>query len=328
VNVASGAEVRTGILLSNLGTPDAPTPAAVRRYLREFLSDRRVVNLPPLLWQPILHGLVLPRRPQRSAHAYQQIWSEEGSPLLAITQHQAEALRAGFADRPDIVIALGMRYGNPSIAQALDELHAARIQRLLVLPLYPQYSSATTASTFDEIARCLRQWIDQPDVHFFSDYHDRPWYIAALIASIREAWREQAPAQRLLFSFHGMPTRTRDAGDPYYERCMMTARLLASALDLPQERWHVTFQSRFGAAEWLQPYTDKTLVEWAAVGVESVDVVCPGFSADCLETLEEIAMTNRDLFLQAGGKHYRYIPALNARADHVAGLREMISQCL
>lgn len=320
--------MRTGILLSNLGTPDAPTPAAVRRYLREFLSDRRVVDLPPLIWQPILHGVVLPLRPKRSAHGYRRIWSEEGSPLLAITRRQAEALRARFADRPDVAIAVGMRYGSPSIAAALDTLRAARIRRLLVLPLYPQYSSATTASTFDEVARCLRRWIDQPDLHFFSDYHDRPWYIAALAASIRDAWRERPPAERLLFSFHGMPARTREAGDPYYERCLATADMVAAALDLPRERWQVAFQSRFGAAEWLQPYTDRTLTEWAAAGVKSVDVVCPGFSADCLETLEEIAMTDRDLFMGAGGESYRYIPALNARADHIEGLRTLVAEWL
>lgn len=318
--------VRTGVLLVNLGTPDAPTPAAVRRYLREFLSDRRVVDLPPLLWQPILHGIVLPLRPRRSAHAYQRIWTEEGSPLLAITQHQAEALRARLADRPEVTVAVGMRYGKPSMADALSVLRAARVRRLLVLPLYPQYSSATTASTFDEVARCLRRWIDQPDLHFLSDYHDRPWYVAALADSIRDAWRERPPAERLLFSFHGMPARTREAGDPYCDRCLETARRVAGALGLAGNRWQVAFQSRFGAAEWLQPYTDRTLVEWAQAGVKSVDVVCPGFSADCLETLEEIAMTDRDLFLNAGGESYRYIPALNVRPDHVEGLAEMVGE--
>lgn len=313
----------TGILLSNLGTPDAPTPAAVRRYLREFLSDRRVVNLPPLLWLPILYGVVLPLRPRKSAHAYQRIWTAAGSPLLTIAREQEAALRARFAGRPDVSIALGMRYGTPSIAEALNALRAAGIARLLVLPLYPQYSSATTASTFDAVADCLRGWIDQPDLHFVSDYHDRTWYIEALAASIREAWRERPPAQRLLFSFHGMPQRSRLAGDPYHDRCQRTARLVAAALELPEDRWQVTFQSRFGAAEWLQPYTDQTLGELARAGISSVDLVCPGFSADCLETLEEIAMLNRDVFLEAGGSDYRYIPALNARADHIEGLAAM-----
>ncbi len=324
----SDGAVRTGILLSNLGTPDAPTPAAVRRYLREFLSDRRVVNLPPLLWWPILYGVVLPLRPRKSAHAYQRIWTEEGSPLLTIAREQEAALRERFAGRSDVTIALGMRYGTPSIPAALETLRASHITRLLVLPLYPQYSSATTASTFDAVADCLRGWIEQPDLHFIADYHDQPWYIAALAASIREAWRERPPAQRLLFSFHGMPQRTRLAGDPYHDRCQRTARLVATALELPDERWQVTFQSRFGAAEWLQPYTDQTLRELAASGVASVDLVCPGFSADCLETLEEIAMLNRDVFIEAGGSDYRYIPALNARADHVEGLAGVVEEWL
>lgn len=322
----SRAAVATGVLISNLGTPDAPTPAAVRRYLREFLSDRRVVDLPPALWWPILYGIVLTTRPRRSAHAYQRIWTGEGSPLLTISRRQEQALRERLAGRPGLTIALGMRYGEPSVAAAMEKLRAAGVRRLLVLPLYPQYSSAATASTFDAVSRRLQRWIYQPDVHFLSDYHDRPWYIAALAASIREAWREQPPADRLLFSFHGMPRRTRDAGDPYYGRCEATARLVAQALELPEGRWQVAFQSRFGAAEWLQPYTDRTLLEWAKAGVGSVDVVCPGFSADCLETLEEIALLNRDAFLGAGGKAYRYIPALNERPDHIEGLAGMIDE--
>ena len=322
----SAGAAGTGVLITNLGTPDAPTPAAVRRYLREFLSDRRVVDLPPALWWPILYGIVLTARPRRSAHAYQRIWTDEGSPLLVISRRQEEALRERFADRPGVTIALAMRYGEPSIPAAMEKLRAAGMRRLLVLPLYPQYSSATTASTFDAVSRCMRGWINQPDVHFLSDYHDRPWYITALAASIREAWQAQPPSERLLFSFHGMPQRTRLAGDPYHDRCQETARLVARALDLPDGRWQVTFQSRFGAAEWLQPYTDQTLLEWAKGGVSSVDVVCPGFSADCLETLEEIAMLNRDAFIEAGGKSYRYIPALNERPDHVEGLVGIIDE--
>lgn len=320
---------RTGLLLANLGTPDAPTPEAVRRYLRQFLSDRRVVDLPPLLWQPILHGLVLPLRPRRSARNYQHIWTEEGSPLLAISRRQADRLQARLAAderTAGVLVALGMRYGEPSIPSAIQLLRAAGVDRILILPLYPQYSSATNASTFDAVAASLRRAPYVPELCLLGDYHDQPWYIEALAASVREAWQTQPPSERLLMSFHGMPEKTRAAGDPYHARCLTTARLLARALELPGERWQMSFQSRFGAAEWLRPYTDQTLREWAKSGIGSVDVICPGFSADCLETLEEIAITNRELFLGAGGKEYRYIPALNDREDHVEGLAGMVGE--
>jgi ferrochelatase len=310
----------TGVLLSNLGTPDAPTPGAVRRYLREFLSDRRVVGLHPLVWRPILEGWVLRTRPGRSAHAYSRIWTAEGSPLLVISRRQEAALRARFSDRNDVAIALGMRYGNPSIVAALRALRDAGAERLIVLPLYPQTSSATTASTFDAVATALRSWIRVPGLCFIDHYHHQPWYIRAVAASIREAWTIEPPGRRLLFSFHGMPRHTEDAGDPYAAQCRDTARMVARELGLAEDRWSLAFQSRFGAAEWLRPYTDQTLKELGAAGAGSVDVVCPGFSADCLETLEEIAMTDRDIFLAAGGKRYRYIPALNDRADHIEGL--------
>ncbi len=315
---------KTGILISNLGTPDAPTATAVRRYLREFLSDRRVVNLPPLLWWPILNGIILTVRPRKSAHAYSRVWREDGSPLLAISKQQLAALEAHFAGRDDLVFALGMRYGNPSIRSAMEALRDAGAGRVIVLPLYPQYSSATTASTFDAVANAVRRWISVPGVHFIDHYYDQTWYPRALAASIREAWQQEPPAERLLFSFHGMPRVTRDAGDPYYDQCDRTARAVVRELDLSPERWAMTFQSRFGAQEWLQPYTDKTLETWARDGVGSVDVVCPGFSADCLETLEEIAMLNRDAFMEAGGRRYRYIPALNSRDDHISGLAGII----
>lgn len=316
---------RTGVLLANLGTPDAPTPAAVRRYLRQFLSDRRVVDLPPLVWWPILYGIVLPLRPRRSAANYQRIWTPDGSPLLAISRRQTEALRARLAER-DMPVALGMRYGEPSIPSAIDELRSKGVDQILVLPLYPQYSSATTASTFDAVAAALRRAPYVPELCLLGDYHDQPWYIEALANSVREAWAERDPAERLIMSFHGMPARTREAGDPYHERCQTTARLLAKALDLSEERWAMTFQSRFGAAKWLEPYTDQTLKDLAQQGVTSVDLICPGFAADCLETLEEIAIANRELFLEAGGEEYRYIPALNDREDHVEGLVGMVGE--
>ncbi len=323
---AIGQGGRTGVLLSNLGTPDAPTPAAVRRYLREFLSDRRVVNLPPLLWWPILNGIILTIRPRKSAHAYQRIWRDDGSPLLVISRQQLAAIERRFSNRDDLVFALGMRYGTPSIGSALALLRNAGAERLIVLPLYPQYSSATTASTFDAVAAAMRRWILVPGVNFIAHYFDQPWYHRAVAASLREAWQVEPPAERLLFSFHGMPRVTRDAGDPYYSQCEFTARAIAHELALPDERWQMTFQSRFGAQEWLQPYTDRTLVAWGSAGVESVDVVCPGFSADCLETLEEIEMLNRETFIGAGGKRYRYIPALNGRDEHIEGLAGMIER--
>lgn len=313
-----------GVLLSNLGTPEQPTATAVRRYLREFLSDRRVVSLPRWLWLPLLNGVILQVRPRRSARLYQAIWTAEGSPLLATAQRQLQGLREQFASEPRLVFALGMRYGAPSIAEALAELRAAGAERLLVVPLYPQYSSATTASTFDAVAQALAGWVRVPALRVVTEYHAEPWYIRALAESIRDAWRQQPAGERLLFSFHGMPRRTQQAGDPYHDQCQRTARLVAAELGLAADRWLVAFQSRFGFEEWLQPYTDQTLRAWGSSHVASVDLVCPGFSADCLETLEEIAVTNRELYVEASGGRYRYIPALNARPDHITGLAALI----
>lgn len=315
-----------GVLLTNLGSPDAPTPAAVRRYLAEFLSDSRVVEIPPPLWWPILHGVVLNTRPKRSAHAYQRIWWEEGSPLLIISRRQAAALQQRLEQSaPGPVRAvLAMRYGNPSIVAGLRELRAAGARRILVLPLYPQYSAATTASTFDAVAAVLRGWRWLPELRFVTHYHDRLDYIAALARSIEESWAEHGRGERLLFSFHGMPKRTLLLGDPYHCQCQKTARLVAERLQLGEGQWQVSFQSRFGRAEWLQPYTDKTLQFWAQQGVRRVDVACPGFSADCLETLEEIAMLNKDAFLVSGGERLHYISALNERPDHIAMLADLV----
>jgi ferrochelatase len=315
-----------GVLLSNLGTPDLPTAPAVRRYLREFLSDPRVVALPRWLWLPLLNGIILQVRPRKSARLYQGVWTAEGSPLLVIARRQLQALQAHFAADKRLVFALGMRYGTPSIGSALEELRAAGATRLLVLPLYPQYSSATAASTFDAVAQALASWIRVPDLRLVADYHAEPWYIRALADSIRDAWRAQPPAERLLFSFHGMPRRSQQMGDPYHDQCQRTARLVAAELGLPAERWLVAFQSRFGYAEWLQPYTDQTLRAWGGSNVASVDVVCPGFSADCLETLEEIAVMNRDLYVEASGGRFRYISALNDRPDHIAGIAALIER--
>lgn len=317
-----------GVLLANLGTPDAPTPAAVRRYLAQFLWDPRVVEIPRALWWPILHGFVLPFRPKRSAHGYAKVWGQDGAPLLAISRRQQAALQTVLAQRcaGPVHVALGMRYGEPSIPSALEELRRANAQRILVFPAYPQYSGATTASAFDAVTDTLKTWRWVPELRMIGQYHDDARYIGALCASVREFWAREGEPEMLLFSFHGMPRRTLDLGDPYFCQCQKTARLVAQELGLPQERWRITFQSRFGRAEWLQPYTDKTLMQLPSDGVRRVDVMCPGFSADCLETLEEIAMTNRASFLAAGGEQFRYIPCLNDREDHIAMLADLVMQ--
>ncbi|MCP5195655.1 MAG: ferrochelatase [Gammaproteobacteria bacterium] len=317
----------TGLLLVNLGTPDAPTPQALRRYLAEFLWDPRVVEIPRPLWWLILYGVILRIRPARSARKYATIWTADGSPLLAISRRQAQALAEALVEHcpGPVRVALGMRYGNPSIASALAELRAAGAQRLLVLSLYPQYSAATVASTFDAVAAELRTWRWLPELRFIAQYHDDPGYLNALAAHIR-ADRTEQPGERLLFSFHGLPKRNLLAGDPYYCQCHKTARLVAERLELEPQQWAVAFQSRFGRAEWLQPYTKVLLADWAKIGIKSVDVVCPGFAADCLETLEEIAMENRQTFLDAGGERYRYLPALNDAADHITALARLIER--
>ena len=328
------ASERIGVLVTNLGTPDAPTPSAVRRYLAEFLADPRVIELPRWLWRPILHGVVLRIRPRRSARAYASIWSREGAPLLVNSRAIADALQARWADTPAtrragrqpgrVAVALGMRYGTPSISEALDTLRDAGAVRIVVLPLYPQYSGATGGATFDAVAGALSRWRRVPALRFVDHYHDDPGYIDALAASIEAAWSEGGRPDRLLFSFHGLPRRCLDAGDPYHCECRKTARLVAGKLGLDPETWCVAFQSRVGREEWLRPYTDETLVEWGREGLERVDVVCPGFSADCLETLEEIGIRGRESFVAAGGGRLRYIPALNAGAAHVAALAALV----
>lgn len=319
-------DASVGVLLTNLGTPDAPTKPALRRYLREFLWDPRVVELPRWVWWPILQGVVLRLRPSRSAHAYNRIWTNDGSPLLVNSRRQQVAVAAELRRRTSrpIEVEFGMRYGNPSIPDALAALQAKGVDRLLVLPLYPQYSGATTASTFDVVAETLRAWRYIPQVRLINHYYDDHGYIRAVADSIREHWDRSGRADRLLFSFHGMPKRSTEAGDPYYHECRRSAELIAGALVLNEGQWHVAFQSRFGFAEWLRPYTIDTLKEWGGRGIRSVDVVCPGFSADCLETLEEIAMLNREAFLSAGGEAYHYIPALNDRPEHVRALADLL----
>lgn len=317
---------KTGVLITNLGTPDAPTAAALRKYLAEFLSDPRVIEIPKLVWQCILHGIILRVRPKKSAAKYQTIWTPEGSPLLAISRRQAVALQQQLGDTASIKLA--MRYGNPSIASALREFQTEGVRKIIVLPLYPQYASPTTGSTFDAVTRELQTWRWVPELHFINNYADHPLYIEALANSIREHIEAKGKPQKIIFSYHGMPKRNLDLGDPYYYFCQKTTRLVREKLGLAEEELISSFQSRFGYAEWLQPYTDATLQQLAKDGVEHVAIVSPAFSADCLETLEELAEENRDIFLAAGGKRYDYIAALNDRDDHIAGLAAIIRQRL
>ena len=317
-----------GLLVVNLGTPDDPSPRAVRRYLKEFLWDPRVVEQPRWLWWLILNGVILNTRPRASAAAYQEIWTEDGSPLLIYSRQLAHAIADQLAADTDVTVAveLAMRYGQPEIEAAIGRLRARNARRLVVLPLYPQYSATTTGSVFDAVTAALTRLRWVPEFRFITHYHDRPAFIDALASSVRAHWDTHGRAERLLFSFHGIPQRYFRAGDPYHCQCQKTARLVADALQLGDEQWFVSFQSRVGREPWLMPYTDYTLEDWGKAGVGSVDVVCPGFAADCLETLEEIALQNRDLFVEAGGETLRYIPALNAEAAHVRVLTDLVRE--
>ncbi|NGY05373.1 ferrochelatase [Solimonas terrae] len=313
---------RCGVLLANLGTPDAPTPAAIRRYLAEFLGDPRVVEIPRALWWPILYGFILPFRPRRLAHAYQSIWTAEGSPLLAISRAQQRGLQSRLGDA--VPVALGMRYGTPSIGAALDELLERGARRIAVLPLYPQYSATTTATVFEAVVdrvRPMRWW---PELRFVNGYHDESAYIDALAESVRAHWARNGRGEHLLMSFHSIPVRCLQAGDPYYCFSQKTARLLAAALDLPPDAWTLSFQSRIGRAKWLSPYTDLVITRLARSGIKTVDTICPGFSADCLETLEEVAQRYNEQFRDAGGSALRYIPALNADDAHLDFLADLV----
>ena len=321
---------RIGVLITNLGTPDEATKPALRRYLKEFLSDPRVVEVPRLLWWFILNGVILNIRPARSAKAYATVFTNQGSPLMFHTRAQAQALTTELTQRGqgNLVVDFAMRYGNPSVSSVVQKMMDQGVRRLLVLPLYPQYSASTSASTFDAIAEDFtkRRWI--PELRFINHYHDFAPYIKASAARIREHWQQHGRADKLLFSYHGIPLRYLHSGDPYHCECYKTSRLIAEELGLQEGEYLTTFQSRFGREEWLKPYTDETLKALPAQGVKSVQVFCPGFSADCLETIEEIGEENREYFLHAGGERYEYISALNDRPDHICALADLVQQHL
>lgn len=325
-----GKATKVGVLVCNLGTPEAPTADAVRRYLGEFLSDPRVVEIPRLVWLPILHGIILRTRPRRSAAAYEKIWTDDGSPLLAISQKQTTAIENALASRypSTCEVVLAMRYGSPSIAEGLERLAQANVRKILVLPLYPQYAAATSASVLDAVSRELNRWRWVPAFRFISDYHQDDAYIDALANSLTDFWAANGRGKHLVMSFHGIPKRSLLAGDPYFCQCHASARLLAERLQLDDSEWTISFQSRFGRAEWLQPYTEASLKDRAAAGDDTVDVICPGFAADCLETLEEIAIQYAETFRAAGGKNLRYVPALNHRNDHIVALTNLIARNL
>ncbi len=314
---------KTGVLLVNLGSPASPKTGDVRRFLREFLGDPRVVNLPRPLWWLILNLFVLPFRPKKSAHAYQSIWTDQGSPLIVFTQQLTDKLRALYGNE-QLLIDCAMRYGKPALREKLQAFKKQGVDEIIILPLYPQYSSTTTASIFDVVAEEFIAWRHMPGLHFISDFHQHPSYIEALAASIRQHWQSNGQAELLLMSFHGLPAKLTEWGDPYFYHCQTTGRLIAEQLGLQEQQWKLVFQSRFGKAEWLKPYCVEALQELPKQGVKHVDVICPGFSVDCLETLEEIAIANQEIFLEAGGETYKYIPCLNDSDAHVEVMIDLI----
>jgi len=325
---AHGSDTCLGILITNLGTPQAASTSAVREYLAEFLWDPRVVEIARPIWWMILHGVILRTRPSKSAEAYAKVWTDEGSPLLVIAKQQRAALQAAFdvANLGNIKVELAMRYGQPSIQAGLQSLREQGARRVLLMPLYPQYSASTTASTFDAVAKEFMQLRWMPELRMINNYGAETEYINACAEQIQNYWQQKSRSQKLLFSFHGLPKRNLMQGDPYHCECYETARLIAEKLQLSDTEWMLTFQSRFGKAEWLKPYTDKTLMKLPSEGIKSVDIFCPGFSADCIETLEEMDMQNHEIFLQHGGESFNYIPALNAEPTHIQALLSIIKR--
>jgi ferrochelatase len=321
---------KVGVLVTNLGTPDAPKKAELKRYLKEFLSDPRVVEVPRLLWWMILNLVILNIRPKRSAKAYETVWSDRGSPLMYYTHDQANALRDKLQHQhgDNVVVDFAMRYGSPSVDSVVDKMLQQGVRKLLVLPLYPQYCASTTGSTFDAIAHSFskRRWI--PELRFVTHYHDNPDYINAVADKIKAHWHEHGRADKLIFSYHGIPKRYLLNGDPYHCECHKTSRLIAQALGIEADEHFTSFQSRFGREEWLKPYTDESLKAFPKQGVKSVQIVCPGFAADCLETIEEIGEENREYFIEAGGERYEYIAALNADEAHIQALTNLLESHL
>ncbi|EJL6917030.1 ferrochelatase [Vibrio cholerae] len=304
---------KLGILLANLGTPQAPTSQAVKAFLSQFLHDQRVVDMSRWLWCPLLHGIILPTRSPKVAKLYQSIWMDEGSPLMVYSRRQRDKL-AELSQRP---VELGMTYGEPSLLEGVRKLQQQGAEQIVVLPLYPQYSATTTAAVFDGLAKALRQLPVVPELHFIRDYHDHPLYIQALAKSVRASWQLHGQGDLLLCSYHGIPKRYAQNGDIYPEHCQKTTELLAQALGLPQDKVMMTYQSQFGKEEWLQPYTDKTMEALPRQGIKKLDVICPAFSVDCLETLEEIAEQNQEIFLHSGGEAFHYVPCLNDSQSHI-----------
>ena len=326
-NYEHGSPDTTGILLTNLGTPDEPTAKAVKPYLREFLSDPRVIEIPKLLWQIILRGVILQIRPRRSAKIYSTVWTKEGSPLLVIAQKQLDLVRKNLkSSHPNSLVELAMRYGNPSIESALLKLKHHKVRRLLVLPLYPQYCAATTASTFDKVTNILQKWRWIPELRFINQYFEEDSYIKALSKSIEDFRKKNGKPQMTIFSYHGIPKKYHTKGDPYHCFCLKTSRLVKEYLNLNDDDVLTTFQSRFGRAEWLQPYTSQTLTELPNKGIKDVHIISPGFSADCLETLEELEEENREYFVKAGGEKYKYIPCLNDDPLHISMMVNLIQK--
>ena len=321
---------KKAVLLVNLGTPDQPTPQAVGRFLREFLSDQRVIEIPRILWQVILNLLVIPLRAKRVAHAYESIWANGDSPMRSILTGQAAALSVRLAELgyAEVDVLPVMTYGNPSISMALDRLHNSGVEQIVVLPLFPQYSATSTGAVYDVVSRWLQAQRNLPSITLIKDYFAHPILIEALADSVRRYQAIHGQPEKLLMSFHGIPQPYADRGDPYPVRCHATAKLLAQSLGLSDDAWAISFQSRFGRQEWVKPYTNVLFAEWASAGVKSVQVISPAFSADCLETLEELAVENRQTFLEAGGQTYAYIPALNEDALHIEMMASLVKSSL
>lgn len=317
-----------GVLIVNLGTPSAPTPKALRRYLKQFLSDPRVVEFPRLPWWILLNLVILNLRSRSSARSYQKIWTPQGSPLMVTSQKQVEKLQAALdVDfKSKYLVKLAMSYGRPTIQGALNEMDEPELDQIVVLPLYPQYSGSTTGSVFTDVVNALKKWRRIPTLHTIHRYHIHPDYIAAVKNKISEHWQEHRRGEKLIFSFHGIPQRYVDAGDPYYDECKQSSQLIAKALGLSSNQWMTCFQSRFGPSKWIEPATDKELIELSRSGIKRVDVVCPGFSCDCLETLLEIDEENRALFVDAGGEQFKYIPCLNDDAEHISLLAKLVRE--